>query len=95
MTVGIYMTPQIKVGDEVIFKREKLTKEWLIEYGTSSAYLTYTVSKQEGSKVFISSPFGFPFDVDIGDIERVPNDFEQTNAMTPFMDDINTLEGIN
>ena len=54
------MTPQIKVGDEVIFKREKLTKEWLIEYGTSSAYLTYTVSKQEGSKVFISSPFDLP-----------------------------------
>ena len=88
------MTPQFKAGDEVIFKREKLSKEWLIEFGTSAVYLTYTVKVQIRDKVFINGPIGLSFDVDADSIELVPDDFEQANAITPFVGVINELERI-
>lgn len=86
------MTPQFKAGDEVIFKREKLSKEWLIEFGTSAVYLTYKVTTVLGKRVFIKPYYGLAFEVDIDDIEIKPASFNQAKVIQPFIKIINELE---
>lgn len=81
-----------KWGDEVIFKREKLTQAMLVEFGTSAVYATYTVTRQDNDSVFIKPKFGFEFDVSVDDIELKPQDFNQAQAIAPFLDAINKLE---
>lgn len=82
-------------GDEVIFKREKITKEMLSEFGTSAVYLSYKVTRQLENVVFIKSKIGFEFDVSVDDIELKPRDFNQVQAIAPFLDTINKLEKVS
>lgn len=82
-------------GDEVIIKREKLTKPMLEEFGTSAVYLSYKVARQIHETVFVKSKIGFEFNVDADDIELKPNDFNQASAIGPFLDTINEMERTN
>lgn len=82
----------ISVGDHVIFKREVINKQFLVEFGTSGAFLSYKVVGIEDNAVTLQPDFGYPFKVPINDVEHRPKDFDPDRMVAELADIINPFE---
>ncbi|OUX87081.1 MAG: hypothetical protein CBB95_09645 [Alteromonas sp. TMED35] len=82
----------VSVGDHVIFKREVINKQFLVEFGTSGAFLSYKVVGIEDNAVTLQPDFGYPFKVPINDVERRPTDYDPDKLVADLADRINAFE---
>ena len=82
----------ISLGDHVIFKREVINKQFLVEFGTSGAFLSYKVVGIEDNEVTLQPDFGYPFNVPINDVEHRPKDFDPDKLVAELADRIHAFE---
>ena len=84
----------VSIGDYVIFKRDIINEQFLIEFGTSGAFLSYKVVEieYEDNTATIQPDFGYPFTVPIQHVEHRPKDYSPDELVAQLADKINSFE---
>ena len=82
----------VSIGDDVIFKREVINEHFLVEFGTSGAFLSYKVVEVEDNAITLQPEFGYPIKVPINDVEHRPKDFDPDKLVAELADRIHAFE---
>lgn len=84
----------VSIGDYVMFKRDIINEQLLIEFGTSGVLLSYKVVEIEDvhNTATIQPDFSYPFTVPIQHVEHRPKDYNPDELVAKLAGKINSFE---
>jgi hypothetical protein len=84
----------VSIGDYVIFKRDIINEQFLVEFGTSGAFLSYKVVEIEdvNNTAKLQPEFGYPFTVPIQHVEHRQKDYNPDELVAQLAGKINSFE---